>query len=72
MNGVLVPHIDQIDQQVMGKSSESDDEVNTSGKTREGIQKALKVIAENSFFYKDLEVRNKVIQIIIVCVRLAL
>lgn len=68
LNGVLVPHIDEM---VMSLSRPSEsDEPNAPGKVREVVQKALKVIADNSFFYKDLEVRDEVMQMN--CVRFAL
>ena len=53
----------------LSRPSESD-EPNAPGKVREVVQKALKVIADNSFFYKDLEVRDEVMQMN--CVRFAL
>ena len=58
MNGVLVPHIDQMETSL---SSSSGDEVVTPGRTKQAVEKALKVIAESSFFYKDLEVRYEVL-----------
>ena len=42
-------------------SSSSGDEVVTPGRTKQAVEKALKVIAESSFFYKDLEVRYEVL-----------
>ena len=52
---MLVPHIDQIE---MTRSSETE-EAAPPGRVRQLVQKALRVIAENGFFYKDLEVRMK-------------
>lgn len=59
---MLVPHIDQMEMSLNGPS-ESDDEAATTGRIRELVQKAIKVIAENSFFHKDLEVRIEVMQL---------
>ena len=56
---MLVPHIDQIETS-MSRPSEADDEPATPGRIRQMVQKALKMIAENSFFCKDLEVSNEV------------
>lgn len=54
---MLVPHIDQIEMSV-NRSPETE-EAATPGRVRQLVQKALRVIAENGFFYKDLEVRMK-------------
>ena len=50
LNGVLVPHIDDME---VSLRRLADDEAATVGSTRELVQKALKIVAENSFFYKD-------------------
>ena len=55
----MVPHIDDMSTR---RLADGDDEATTIGNTRELVQKALKVVAENSFFYKDLEVRYQVMQ----------
>ncbi|XP_065889519.1 eyes absent homolog 3-like isoform X2 [Dysidea avara] len=47
LNGVLIPHIDQID------NSPVEDQ--HPGRVRDMVMKALRVISENSFFQKDLE-----------------
>ena len=67
LNGVLVPHIDDME---VSLRRLADDEATTVGSTRELVQKALKIVAENSFFYKDLEVRDHVM--LMNCVRFVL
>ena len=47
---MLIPHIDQID------NSPVEDQ--HPGRVRDMVMKALRVISENSFFQKDLEVRK--------------
>jgi len=65
LNGVLIPHIDQIEV-APNRHSEGDDETAPAlGRIREMVQKALKIISENSFFYKDLEVRKKLCKLTI-------
>ena len=53
-----MPHIDQIDMSV-NRSTENEESA-TPGRVRQLVQKALRVITESSFFYKDLEVRMKI------------
>lgn len=52
LNGVLIPHIDQID---------NSEEHHQPGRVKDMVMKALRVISENSFFQKDLEVRGMLV-----------